>query len=54
MDQFAVWFCDVRGQFQNQPRISWLKKYKIENETLLYGTITHITALLLHIFAIYI
>jgi hypothetical protein len=33
----------------------WLvKKYKIENKTLLYGTITYTTALLLHIVAIHI
>jgi len=42
----------IRGQFQNQPLIGWLKKYKIENKTLLYGTVTYITALLLHIVAI--
>jgi len=33
----------------------WLvKKYKIENKTLLYGTVTYIIALLLHIAAIHI
>jgi len=33
----------------------WLvKKYKIENKTLLYETVTCITALLLHIVAIHI
>jgi len=42
----------IRGQFQNQPLIGCLKKYKIENKTLLYGTVTYITALLLHIVAI--
>jgi hypothetical protein len=42
------------GQFQNLPLIGWLKKYKIENKILLYGTVTYITALLLHIFAIHI
>jgi len=32
----------------------WLvKKYKIENKILLYGTVTYITALLLHIVAIH-
>jgi hypothetical protein len=30
----------IRGQFQNQPPIGWLKKYKIENKTFLYGTVT--------------
>jgi hypothetical protein len=44
----------VHGQFQNQPPIGWLKKCKIENKTLLYGTVTYITALLLHIVAIHI
>ena len=33
----------LRGQFQNQPPIGWLKKYKIENKSLLYGTVTYIT-----------
>ena len=32
----------VRGQFQNQPPSGWLKKYKIENKTLLYVTVTYI------------
>jgi len=34
----------------------WLvkKNKKIENKTLLYGTVTYITALLLHIVAIHI
>jgi hypothetical protein len=44
----------VGRQFWNQPPIGWLKKYKIENKTLLYGTVTHITAVLLHIVAIHI
>jgi hypothetical protein len=44
----------LRGQFQNQPPIGWLKKYKTENKALLYGTVTHITALLLHIAAVHI
>jgi hypothetical protein len=44
----------VRTQFQNQSPIGWLKKYKIENKTLLYGTVTYITAVLLHIVAIHI
>jgi len=26
---------EVRGQFQNQPPIGWLKKYKIDNKILL-------------------
>ena len=39
----------LQGQFQNQPPIGWLKKYKIENKILLYGTVTYITPLLLHI-----
>ena len=43
----------IRGQFQNQPPIVWLKKYKIANNILLYGTVTYITALLLHIVAIH-
>jgi hypothetical protein len=30
------------------------KKIRIENKTFLYGTVTHITALLLHIVAIHI
>ena len=42
---------EVRGQFQNQPPIGWLKKYKIDNKILLYGTVTYVTALLLHIVA---
>ena len=45
---------EIRGQFQNQPPIGRLKKYKIENKTLLYGTVTYITALLLHIVTIHI
>jgi hypothetical protein len=49
---FVVW--KVRGKFQNQPPIGWLKEYKIENITLLYGTVTYITALLLHIVFIHI
>ena len=44
----------IRGLFQNQPPIGWLQKYKIENKTLLYGTVTYITASLLHIVAIQI
>ena len=44
----------IRGQLQNQTPIGWLKKYKIENKILLYGTVTYITALLLHIVAIHI
>ena len=44
----------LRGQFQNQPLIGWLKKYKKDNKTLLYGTVTYISALLLHIVAIHI
>jgi hypothetical protein len=39
----------IRGQFENEPPVDWLKKYKIENKTLLYGTITYTTALHLHI-----
>jgi len=31
-----------------------VKKYKIQNKILLYGTVTYITALLLHIVAIHI
>jgi hypothetical protein len=31
---------EVCGQLQNQPPIDWLKKYKIENKSLLYGTVT--------------
>jgi hypothetical protein len=46
--------CFICGQFQNQPLIGWLKKYEIENRTLLYGTVTYITALLLHIVVIHI
>jgi hypothetical protein len=45
---------NMRSVFQNEPPIGWLKKYKIENKTLLYGTITYVTALLLHIVAIHI
>jgi hypothetical protein len=44
----------IRGQFQNQHPIGSLKKYKIENKTLLHGTVTYITALLLHIVAVHI
>ena len=44
----------LREKFQNKPSIGWLKKYKTENKTLLYGTVTYITALLLHIVAIHI
>jgi hypothetical protein len=44
----------IRTLFQNQLPIGWLKKYKIENKTLLYGTVTYITALLLHTVAIHI
>jgi hypothetical protein len=44
----------VRGLFQNQLPDGWLKKYKRENKTLLYGRVTYITALLLHIVAIHI
>ena len=44
----------IRWQFQNQTPIGWLKKYKIENKILLYGTVTYVTALLLHIVAIHI
>jgi hypothetical protein len=40
--------------FQNQPPIGWLKNYKIENNTLLYETVTYVTALLLHIAVIHI
>jgi hypothetical protein len=47
-------FHNLRGLFQNQPPIGWLKKYKRENKTLLYGRVTYITALLLHIVAIHI
>jgi hypothetical protein len=51
LDAKLVQIC---GQFQNQPPIGWLKKYKTENKTLLYGTVTYVTALLLHIVAIHI
>jgi len=44
----------MREQFQNQLLIGWLKKYKIENKTLLYGTVTFITGLLLHVVTIHI
>ena len=44
----------IRGLFQNQPPIGWLKEYKIQNKTLLSGTDTYIFALLLHIVAIHI
>jgi hypothetical protein len=44
----------LRGEFQNQLPIGLLKKYKIENKPLLYGTVTYITALLLHMVAIHI
>jgi hypothetical protein len=36
----------ICGPYQNQPPTGWFKKYKIENKTLLYGTVTYITALL--------
>jgi hypothetical protein len=49
--KLAAKLYDIRRQFQNQLPIGWLKKYKIENKTLLYGTVTYITALLLHIVA---
>jgi hypothetical protein len=39
------------GNSKNQPPIGWLKKCKINNKTLLYGTVTYITALFLHIVA---
>jgi hypothetical protein len=42
----------IRGLFQNQPPIGWLKEYKIQNKTLLCGTVTYISAFLLHIAAI--
>jgi len=45
---------NIRVQFQNQPPIGWLKKYKTENKTLLYGTVTYKTELILHIVAIHI
>jgi len=45
---------EVRGRFQNQIPIAWLKKYKTENKTLLHWTLTYITALLLDIDAIHI
>jgi hypothetical protein len=41
-----ICLAEIRKQFQNQHPIGWLKKYKIENNTLLYGTVTYITALL--------
>jgi hypothetical protein len=44
----------ICGKFQNQPPIGWLKKYKIENKTLLYGTVTYVTAVLLQLVAIHI
>jgi hypothetical protein len=44
----------LQGQFQNQLPIGWLKKYKIENKTLLHGTVTYINALLLNIVVIHI
>jgi tyrosyl-tRNA synthetase len=47
---YAAFRCKIlRRQFQNQSPIGWLKKYKVENKTLLYGTVTYITALFLHI-----
>ena len=54
LDMHGINFRCIQGQFQNQPPIGRLKKYKIENETLLYGTVTYITALLLHIVAVHI
>ena len=55
ISQYLSAICSiVRGQFKNQPPIGWLKKYKIENKILLYGTVTYITALLLHTVAIHI
>jgi hypothetical protein len=47
-------FVLVRGLFQNQPPIGWLKEYKIQKKTLLSETDTYISALLLHIVAIHI
>jgi hypothetical protein len=44
----------VPVKFQNQFQIGVLKKYKIENNSLLDGTGTYITALLLHKVAIHI
>jgi len=32
----------VRGLLQNQPPIGWLKNYKRETKTLLYGRVTYI------------
>jgi hypothetical protein len=32
----------IQGQFQNQPLIGWLEKYKTENKTVLYGTVSYI------------
>jgi hypothetical protein len=37
-----ILFKNILGQFQYQPPIGWLKKYKMENKTLLYGTATYI------------
>jgi len=45
---------NIREQFQNQQPIGWLKKCKTERKTLLYGTVTYVTALLLHTVAIHI
>jgi hypothetical protein len=44
----------LRGLFQNHVSIGWLKEYKIQDKTLLYGTITYICTLLLHTVAIHI
>jgi len=44
----------VRGKFQNQHPIGWLKEYQIEDKILLYVTVTHITALLIYTVAIHI
>jgi hypothetical protein len=35
----------IRGQCQNEPPIGWFKKYKVENKTLLFGTVLHIVAI---------
>jgi hypothetical protein len=37
---------EVRGQFRKQRKIDWFKKYKFENKTSIYGTVTYITVLL--------
>jgi hypothetical protein len=54
VDLNALEISNIRGLFQNQPLIGWLKEYKIQNKSLLYGTVTYISALLLHIVAIHI